>query len=183
MATTNLETITLGGGCFWCLEAVYQRVKGVEKVVSGYAGGTEETANYKAVCSGTTRHAEVVRVHFDPQTVSIEELLDVFWTIHDPTTPNRQGNDVGPQYRSVIFYENEKQQAVAEKSMQEVAPELWDAPIVTELEPLETFYPAEDYHQNYYNNVGGRNPYCSFVITPKVSKFRKKFADKLVAAE
>jgi len=178
-----LETITLGGGCFWCLEAVYQRVKGVEKVVSGYAGDTEDKADYKLVSTGTTKHAEVVQVHFNPDTVSLSELLDIFWTIHDPTTPNRQGNDVGPQYRSIIFYHNEEQRAVAEKSMQEVAPMLWDDPIVTELEPLEAFYEAEGYHQNYYNKVGRRNPYCSYVITPKVNKFRKKFADKLVAAE
>ena len=131
------------------------------------------------VCSGTTRHAEVVQVHFNPEVISIKELLDIFWTVHDPTTLNRQGNDVGPQYRSAIFYHNDDQKSVAEHSIQTVAPTLWADPIVTELSPLTEFFGGEEYHQNYYKNVGNRNPYCTFVITPKVNKFRKTFADKL----
>jgi methionine-S-sulfoxide reductase len=177
--TPSLEIATLGGGCFWCVEAVFQLVQGVEKVESGYSGGTRETADYKAVCSGTTRHAEVVQVHFDPAVITYEEILQIFFATHDPTTLNRQGNDRGPQYRSVIFYHSGEQKAVAERVMQEFAPTLWDDPIVTELSPLDAFYGGEEYHQNYYRNVGDRNPYCSFVITPKVSKFRKQFADKL----
>lgn len=175
----NLETATLGGGCFWCVEAVFQEVEGIHKVVSGYSGGTAETANYKAVCSGATDHAEVVQVHFNPQVISFADLLEIFWSTHDPTTPNRQGNDVGPQYRSVIFYHSDHQREVAEQSKSEVAPRIWDDPIVTEISPFESFYEAEDYHQDYYQNVGNRNPYCTFVITPKVKKLRKLFSDKL----
>ncbi len=177
--TTQLETITLGGGCFWCVEAIYQNVQGVERAISGYAGGSEETADYKMVCSGTTKHAEVVQIQFDPSVISTADLLEMFWTAHDPTQLNRQGNDVGPQYRSVIFYHSETQKEAAEHSIKEVATQIWDAPIVTELSPLKVFYPAEDAHNNYYNKVGDRNPYCTFVVTPKVSKFRKKFYDKL----
>jgi len=177
--TSNLETVTLGGGCFWCVEAVFQLVEGVHQVRSGYSGGSEETADYKTVCSGTTRHAEVVNVVFDPQAISLKEILEIFFTTHDPTTLNRQGNDRGPQYRSVIFYRNEKQKTTAEQVKAEYAPQVWDDPIVTEITPFEAFYPAEDYHNNYYQNVGNRNPYCSFVITPKVSKFRKQFAHRL----
>lgn len=173
------EIATLGGGCFWCVEAVVQRLKGVTKVVSGYSGGSQATADYKSVCSGTTKHAEVVQVYFDPTIISYAEILEVFWSAHDPTTPNRQGNDVGPQYRSVIFYHNETQKKIAEQSIREVAPNLWSDPIVTELSPLEAFYEAEAYHLNYYNNVGNRNPYCTFVITPKVKKLQKDFAHKL----
>lgn len=175
----NLEIATLGGGCFWCVEAVYQSVQGVEKVKSGYSGGTAETADYKTVCSGTTDHAEVVQVHFDPAIISYSEILEMFWTAHDPTTLNRQGNDVGPQYRSVIFYHSEAQKAAAGKSIQEVAATLYDQPIVTQVAAFETFYDGEAYHDNYYNKVGNRNPYCTFVITPKVNKFRKKFKDRL----
>ena len=177
----NTQTATFGGGCFWCTEAIFQQVIGVEKVLSGYSGGTAETANYEAVCTKTTGHAEVIQIEFDADQVSYEELLEIFFTTHDPTTPNRQGNDVGPQYRSVVFYHNEAQKAAAEAAKAQVAPQIWDDPIVTEISSLEAFYPAEEYHHDYYNKVGGRNPYCSFVITPKVSKFRKKFAHKLKA--
>lgn len=173
----SYEYATLGGGCFWCLDAVYQETKGVHKVTSGYSGGTKENANYNAVCSGSTAHAEVVQVQFDPEVISYSQILDIFWTIHDPTTLNRQGNDRGPQYRSVIFYHDENQRAIAEKSMQEAAPQLWDEPIVTQLEPLEAFYPAEVSHQDYYRKVGNRNPYCTFIITPKVKKFRERFSN------
>lgn len=176
---TQFETITLGGGCFWCVEAVYQLVEGVHSVKSGYAGDSAETANYQLVSAGSTNHAEVVQIQFDPNIITLAEILDIFWSTHDPTTLNRQGNDIGPQYRSVIFYENETQKQVAEHSKQVVASPVWDDPIVTEISPLEKFYPAEIYHDNYYQKVGSRNPYCSFVITPKVTKLRKKFADKL----
>lgn len=175
----HLETATLGGGCFWCVEAVFQLVEGVESVESGYAGGKPQTANYKMVCSGTTDHAEVVQIQFDSSVITFAEILEIFWTTHDPTTPNRQGSDVGPQYRSVIFYTNDTQRQVAEHSKKAVATQIWDDPIVTEISPLPAFYPAEDYHQSYYQNVGSRNPYCSFVITPKVNKLRKQFAHKL----
>ncbi|MCB0704168.1 MAG: peptide-methionine (S)-S-oxide reductase MsrA [Saprospiraceae bacterium] len=174
-----LQHATLGGGCFWCTEAVFQQLKGVVSVQSGYSGGRPETANYSMVCSGTTRHAEVIQVTFDPEVISFDELLEVFWATHDPTTLNRQGNDSGPQYRSVIFYHSEEQKAQAEKSKSQLAPALWENPIVTEISPFEAFYPAESEHDNYYNKVGGRNPYCSFIITPKLSKFRKRFASKL----
>lgn len=175
----NMELATLGGGCFWCTEAIFQRVEGVHSVVSGYSGGDEATANYQQVCSGMTKHAEVVQVKFDPSVIAYEEILEIFFSTHDPTTLNRQGNDVGPQYRSVIFYHSPKQKEIAEKVKAEVATEIWDDPIVTEISPFETFYGGEAHHQNYYNKVGQRNPYCSFVITPKVNKFRKKFAHKL----
>ncbi len=179
---TNLETITLGGGCFWCVEAIFQLVEGVEQVQSGYSGDTEETADYKTVCSGTTRHAEVVNVVFDPSIIPLNEILEIFFTTHNPTTPNRQGNDVGPQYRSIIFYRSDAQKQIAEQVKADYAPKVWEDPIVTEIVPFESFYPAEAYHDNYYSNVGNRNPYCSFVITPKVSKFRKKFAHRLKSA-
>lgn len=175
----NFELATLGGGCFWCLEAVYQQLEGVESVVSGYAGDSKELANYRDVCSGMTKHAEVIQISFDPEKVTFEEILKVFWTIHDPTTLNRQGNDVGPQYRSVIFYHDENQKTLAENSVKNTAASIWDAPITTEVSPLEEFFPAENYHQNYYDKTGSRNPYCTFVITPKVTKFKKQFADKL----
>lgn len=175
----QLEQITLGGGCFWCVEAVYQQVNGVTSVESGYAGGKEATADYRSVCSGSTQHAEVVQVTFDPALITLKEILDIFWTVHDPTTLNRQGNDKGPQYRSVIFYHDEQQQDIARSSIEKVAAQLWDDPIVTELSPLPTFYPAEAYHQNYYNKMANRNPYCSFVITPKINKFRKQFQHQL----
>lgn len=175
----QLQTATIGGGCFWCTEAIFEQVQGVESVVSGYSGGTKETADYKTVCSGTTQHAEVIQVHFDPKEISYGEILEIFFATHDPTTLNRQGNDRGPQYRSVIFYHNEEQQKIAEVKKQDFAPTLWDDPIVTEVSAFDTFYAAENYHQGYYESTGDRNPYCSFVITPKVSKFRKQFAHRL----
>jgi peptide-methionine (S)-S-oxide reductase len=178
----QLEHATLGGGCFWCLEAVYQQAKGIHKATSGYAGGKAENANYNMVCTGATQHAEVVQLQYDPEIISFSEILDIFWTIHDPTTLNRQGNDRGPQYRSVIFHHDEAQKTEAERSIKEVAAELYDDPIVTELSPFEAFYPAEQSHQDYYQKVGNRNPYCSFIIAPKVRKFRKKFAGKMKTA-
>ena len=175
----NIQKATFGGGCFWCTEAVFQRVKGVESVVSGYAGGKAATANYRMVCSGTTKHAEVIQIIFDGEIISYKELLEIFFATHDPTTLNRQGNDRGPQYRSVVFYHDDNQKAEAQDAAANYATQIWSDPIVTEISPLEAFYPAEVDHHNYYNNVGNRNPYCSFVITPKVNKFRKQFADKL----
>lgn len=173
------QQTTLGGGCFWCLEAVYQELRGVESVVSGYSGGQVINPTYEQVCSKTTGHAEVVQLKFDPQVISYKEILEVFFTIHDPTTPNRQGNDVGPQYRSVIFYHDEAQKQTAKEVMAHFEQEkLWNAPIVTQLVPLEVFYPAEAYHQNYFRthpNTG----YCAAIIQPKVAKFRKKYLEKL----
>ncbi len=170
------EIATLGGGCFWCLEAVYQELKGVQHVESGYAGGTVANPSYDDVCSGQTGHAEVVRISFDPAIVSYREILEIFFTIHDPTTLNRQGNDSGTQYRSVIFYHTPEQEDTAKHVIAEMA-NVWDAPIVTELKPLPAYYKAEDYHQNYFR----QNPlqgYCAFVVAPKVAKFRKVFAEK-----
>lgn len=169
------EQATFGAGCFWCVEAIYQRVNGVEAVESGYSGGHVENPTYSEVTSGRTGHAEVVRVLFDPEIISFEELLEVFWHTHDPTTLNRQGADVGPQYRSAIFYHNEEQKVIAEKSLKKTdESDLWANPIVTEISPLINYFVAEDYHQNYFNN----NPnagYCSVVIAPKVAKFKKEF--------
>ncbi|MCX2740774.1 peptide-methionine (S)-S-oxide reductase MsrA [Pontibacter anaerobius] len=174
-----METATFGNGCFWCTEAVFQELKGVEKVMPGYAGGHVENPTYKQVCSATTGHAEVLQVTYDPQQISYQELLEVFWSTHDPTTLNRQGNDIGPQYRSIIFYHNEEQKQLAEKYKQELdASGAFNDSIVTAIEPLEKFYPAEDYHQNYYS-THGHEPYCSFVIRPKLDKFRKVFKEKL----
>ena len=176
----NLETITLGGGCFWCLEAVYLELNGVVQVVSGYAGGEIDNPSYQAVCSGTTGHAEIVQVHFDADVVSVDDILRIFYTIHDPTTLNRQGADVGTQYRSVIFYHDDDQKEAAERIQAEIeAAAIWSDPIVTELSPLPTVYEAEAYHQNYYANNPGAG-YCRFVIAPKVSKFRKQYYDRLV---
>ena len=177
--TDRKETIILGGGCFWCVEAVFLDIQGVERVVSGYAGGSAETANYEAVCSKRTDHVEVVLVEFDPQEISRDEVLEIFFAAHDPTTPNRQGNDVGPQYRSAVFYTNDEQKQATERLMRELVPELYGKPAVTELLPFHTFYPAETYHQNYFNKVGDRNSYCSFVIAPKVGKIRKKYSHRL----
>jgi peptide-methionine (S)-S-oxide reductase len=177
--STNLETATLGAGCFWCVEAVFQRLKGVYTVVSGYAGGRRPNPTYQQVCTGVTGHAEVAQITFDPDIISYEELLDVFWHTHDPTTLNRQGADVGTQYRSVIFYHDDRQREIAERSKAEAdASDLWPDPIVTEIAPLTDFYPAEDYHQNYFNTNPGQ-PYCSAVVGPKVRKFMTKYADKL----
>ena len=179
--TQELEKATLGAGCFWCIEAIYQDVKGVHKVESGYAGGHVANPTYREVCTGTTGHAEVAQITFDPDVISFEDILTIFWRTHDPTTLNRQGADVGPQYRSAIFYHNEEQKHIAEKSLVETdASGLWPNPIVTETAPLDTFYVAEDYHQNYYND-NANQPYCRVVIDPKVSKFRKEFKDRLKA--
>ncbi len=175
--------VTLGGGCFWCLEAVYTELQGVVKLVSGYAGGTLANPSYQQVCSGNTGHAEVVQVTFDPEVVTFQEILGVFFSIHDPTTLNRQGADVGTQYRSVIFYENEAQKEAAEQFIAEItAEQIFPAPIVTELSPLDIFYEAEDYHQDYYQ-YNSQQPYCRAVITPKVAKFRKAYAQKLKSAQ
>jgi peptide-methionine (S)-S-oxide reductase len=175
----NLEIATLGGGCFWCLEAIYIELNGVERVVSGYSGGHVPNPTYEQVCAKNTGHAEVVQVTFDPQVISYEDLLKVFFTIHDPTTPDRQGGDVGPQYRSVIFYHDEAQRDAAQKIIAEITDQqIWDDPIVTQVVPFEEFFIAEEYHQDYFK----RNPYqgyCQVVIAPKVVKFRKTFADRL----
>lgn len=177
--SNRLETATLGAGCFWCVEAIFQDLKGVHQVVSGYAGGAVDNPTYQQVCSGTTGHAEVVQITFDPQVISFAELLTVFWRTHDPTTLNRQGADVGTQYRSAIFYHDEEQKRVAEKSKRETnAFGLWPDPIVTEIAPFDSFYEAEDYHQNYYR-LNANQRYCQMVIDPKVRKFRKAFRDKL----
>jgi len=173
------ETATLGGGCFWCLEAVFRCLKGVEKVISGYAGGMTARPTYEQVCTGVTGHAEVVRVIFDPEVISFSELLDVYWRVHDPTTPDRQGNDVGSQYRSVIFYESPGQKEAAERSLLAVAASgLWPAPIVTEIAPLTTFYEAEPCHQGYFR-ANPHQPYCRLVIAPKLARFRRDFRDRL----
>ena len=177
----SAELATLAGGCFWCLEAVYKEMRGVTRVVSGYAGGHVESPTYREVCDGTTGHAEVVQVTFDPSAVSYRELLEVFFTIHDPTTLNRQGGDVGSQYRSAVFYHTPEQRETAEQVIAEMsAARVWDSPIVTEVVPLDKFYPAEDYHQNYFEK-NPTQPYCSAVVAPKVSKFRKLFLDRLKA--
>jgi peptide-methionine (S)-S-oxide reductase len=178
-APNPFEVATLAGGCFWCLEAVYTQLTGVIKSVSGYAGGAIPNPSYRQVCSGTTGHAEVVQVTFDPQQISYKELLEVFFTIHDPTTLNRQGNDIGTQYRSAIFYHNPEQKAVAEQVIKEIATaRIWDRPIVTEILPFTAFYPAEEYHQDYFNRNPGQ-PYCQVIIAPKVAKFRQKYASRL----
>jgi peptide-methionine (S)-S-oxide reductase len=169
----------LGGGCFWCLEAVYQDLRGVEKIVSGYSGGHVANPTYEQVCSKTTGHVEVVELTFDTEVISFKEILEVFFTIHDPTTPNRQGNDVGPQYRSTIFYYNEAQKQDAKDVMAEFEQQkVWSNPIVTEVVPFEVFYAGEDYHQNYYR-THMQAGYCTVVIQPKVAKFRKHFMEKL----
>ncbi|MFL6283597.1 MAG: peptide-methionine (S)-S-oxide reductase MsrA [Pyrinomonadaceae bacterium] len=175
------ELATLAGGCFWCLEAVYKELRGVERVVSGYAGGHVERPSYRDVCDGTTGHAEVVQITFDPSLVSYKELLEVFFTIHDPTTLNRQGADVGTQYRSAVFYHTPEQRETAEQTIAEMeAARVWDSTIVTEVVPLDRFYPAEDYHQDYFENNPSQ-PYCRAVVAPKVSKFRKLFLERLKA--
>jgi peptide-methionine (S)-S-oxide reductase len=179
MAEHRQETATLGGSCFWCLEAVYKDLKGVERVVSGYAGGTVENPTYEQVCSGRTGHAEVVQITYDPALVSFRDLLDVFFTIHDPTTKDRQGADVGPQYRSIVLYHSPEQKAAAERAIAELGEQrVWHAPIVTEIVPLETFYPAEGYHQDYFENNPGQG-YCRIIIAPKVAKFRKEHLARL----
>jgi peptide-methionine (S)-S-oxide reductase len=175
----NLMTATLAGGCFWCLEAVFDQVKGVESVESGYAGGDTENPSYREVCNGNTGHAEVVQVHYDGNVVSYQDLLNVFFGIHDPTTLNRQGADVGTQYRSAIFYHNENQKDIAEKLIKDLEMQkIFDKPIVTEVVPLDKFYMAEDYHQEYFAK-NPYQPYCMAIVSPKVSKFRKHFLDLL----
>jgi peptide-methionine (S)-S-oxide reductase len=178
-AREGLAIATFGSGCFWCTEAVFQNVEGVEKVESGYSGGKVKNPTYKEVCSGLTGHAEVIQVHYDSAKVSFEELLEIFWKTHDPTTLNRQGADEGTQYRSVVFYHTEEQKKLAEKYKAELDKSgAFDNPIVTEISPYTEFYKAEDYHQNYYN-LNGNAPYCSYVIQPKLEKFRKVFKHKL----
>ena len=173
------ETATLAGGCFWCLEAVYLQLRGVQTVVSGYTGGRRPSPTYEQVCAGVTGHAEAVQITFDPSVISYRDLLDVFFTIHDPTTLNRQGNDAGTQYRSAIYYHSSAQEQTARATLAELTAEgRWNDPIVTEIVPLETYWPAEAYHQNYFAQHP-ENPYCAITIAPKVSKARKKFLDKL----
>jgi peptide-methionine (S)-S-oxide reductase len=175
----NMDTATFGAGCFWCVEAVFQEVEGVISVASGYEGGRIGNPTYKEVCSGLTGHAEVIQIIYDPAKVSYKDLLEVFWQVHDPTTKDRQGNDAGTQYRSVIFYHTEEQKVLAEKYKKELdASGAWDKPVVTEISPATKFYKAEDYHQNYYK-LNGSQPYCTFVVRPKIEKFRKVFKDKL----
>jgi len=177
--TPTTQTAVLGGGCFWCLEAVFDRLRGVQTVESGYAGGRKANPSYAEVCNGDTGHAEVVRVSFDPAALSFKDLLKVFFAIHDPTTKDRQGNDVGTQYRSVIFPQTPEQRAEAQAVIAEVdRAKLWDGPIVTEIADAATFYPAEAYHRQYFERNGGQ-PYCQFVVAPKVAKFRKEFVDRL----
>ena len=174
------EIATLAGGCFWCLEAVYDQLKGVESVESGYMGGTSARPTYEEVCSGRSGHAEVVQITFDPAVVGFKDLLDVFFTIHDPTTLNRQGNDAGTQYRSAIFYHSPEQKRLAEEAVARLTKDkLWADPIVTEIVPAAAFTKAEEEHQEYFERVGRANPYCSFVVVPKVAKFRKAFVDRL----
>jgi peptide-methionine (S)-S-oxide reductase len=178
-SSMETETITFGSGCFWCTEAIFQQVKGVEKVVSGYSGGHVVNPTYEQVCEKNTGHAEVCQLTFDPSQVSVDELLEIFWQTHDPTTLNQQGNDVGPQYRSVVFYHNEMQKQRAEFFLNELSKSgAYEKPIVTTIEPYKNFYKAENYHQDYYKQNGSQ-PYCYFVIRPKVEKFEKAFKDKM----
>lgn len=177
--TSNRDVATLGGGCFWCLEAVYDEIEGVISVESGYAGGHTPNPTYEEVCTGGTGHAEVVQITFDPQVITFRDLLDIFFSIHDPTTPNRQGADIGPQYRSIILYHNDEQRRIAEETIAELnAAKIWKAPIVTEVKPFTEFWRAEEYHQEYF----AKNPYqgyCMAVVAPKVMKARKQFANRL----
>jgi peptide-methionine (S)-S-oxide reductase len=177
--TESFQVATLGGGCFWCIEAVYSELKGVVKAESGYSGGSVPNPSYEDVCTDETGHAEVVQITFDPRLISYREILQVFFSVHDPTTPNRQGADVGTQYRSVLFYFNDEQKKIAQEVMTEMErTKIWGKPIVTQLVPLEKFYKAEAYHQNYFKNNPGQG-YCQMVIEPKVAKFRKNYFDKL----
>lgn len=175
----NLEVITLGAGCFWCTEAVFQRLNGVEKVISGYSGGFVVSPSYQEICTGTTGHAEVVQVYFDPKKIGLVSILEIFWATHDPTTLNRQGSDTGAQYRSAVFFHNPEQEAIV-KSFKKQLDEamVFENPIVTEITDFSNFYPAENYHQDYYSQNGSQ-PYCQFVIRPKVDKLKKYFRDKL----
>ncbi len=177
--TNTTDTITLGAGCFWCVEAIFDQLKGVEKVISGYAGGEIKNPSYKEVCTGRTGHAEVCQVIYNPEIISTEELLEVFWQTHDPTTLNKQGGDVGTQYRSAIFYHNDNQKQIAETYKQQLdTSNIFANPIVTEITAFTNFYPAEDYHQDYFE-LNGEQPYCSAIIKPKVEKFKKNFKDKI----
>ena len=179
MSESNLQKATLGGGCFWCLEAVYQQVRGVVHVESGYTGGQTLNPDYDSVCTGKTGHAEVVQIEFDANVLTYQKILEIFFAIHDPTTLNRQGNDIGSQYRSVIYAHDKEQRMIAQDVIQQLTQEnIFDQPIVTELVDLPTYYKAEDYHQNYFNNHPDQG-YCAFVVSPKVSKFRKQFAEIL----
>ncbi len=179
MEIKNLETATLGAGCFWCVEAVFDDLRGVTDVVSGYSGGHTENPTYREVCSETTGHAEVTQIEFDPEELSFADLLRVFFAVHDPTTLNRQGNDVGSSYRSAIFYHSDEQKQIAEEIIKEVTEaEIYDRPIVTEVTKFDKFYPAEDYHQEYFANNAAQ-PYCAAVVAPKVAKFRKQFLSRL----
>jgi len=179
MENNNLETATLAAGCFWCVEAVFDDLQGVEDVVSGYSGGHTENPTYQEVCSETTGHAEVIQIKFNPDEISFKEILQVFFAVHDPTTLNRQGNDVGTSYRSAIFYHSDEQKRVAEEVIKEVTEGgVYDNPIVTQVAPFDKFYVAENYHQEYFAN-NPNQPYCAAIVAPKVSKFRKKFLDKL----
>jgi len=176
-----MELATFGSGCFWCTEAVFQRIKGVEKVVSGYAGGHVVNPTYRQVCGGNTGHAEAIQVEYDPSKISYEHLLEIFWKLHDPTTVDRQDNDFGPQYRSAVFYHNEEQKRLAEEYKQKLdAAGIWDDPIVTEITPFSNFFPAEDYHQDYFNQ-NSNQPYCAFTIRPKIEKLEKVFREHLRA--
>lgn len=178
-STSNLENITLGGGCYWCVEAVYENLEGVKSVVSGFSGGKTANPTYEDVCTGTTGHAEVVQITYDKNITNINEIFKVFFTVHDPTTLNRQGADIGTQYRSVIFYKNEEQKKAAQHIINELnKAKVYDSPIVTKIEPLTKFYKAENYHQNYYEN-NTNQPYCKMVIQPKIEKFEKIFKSKL----
>jgi peptide-methionine (S)-S-oxide reductase len=175
----RMEEATLGGGCFWCIEAAFNEIKGVINVESGYAGGDSASPTYEQVCTGTTGHAEVVQITFDPRIISFREILEIFFTVHDPTTLNRQGADVGNQYRSVIFYHNGKQKEVAEQTIAELnAAKVWDKPIVTQVEPFKNFYKAEDYHKKYFDHHP-EAAYCRIVIAPKIARLRKKYREKL----
>lgn len=175
----GMQVATLGGGCFWCVEAIYEDLKGVESVISGYSGGAKKNPSYQEVCSGFTGHAEVIQITFDPQVISYKDILEVFWEVHDPTTLNRQGADIGSQYRSVIFYHSDEQKSIAEESKKQTdASGLYKDPIVTEISEFKGFYEAEDYHQDYFFN-NPNQPYCSVVISPKVKKFKNKYKDQL----
>jgi len=168
------ESIVLGGGCFWCLDTIYRRIEGVTQVTSGYAGGDTKKPSYEQVCTGTTNHAEVIKVDFDDSEIDLKTILDIFWSVHNPTTRNQQGNDIGSQYRSAIYYTSDKQRETIDASIRETAEQLWDGPITTEIKPLDTFWPAENYHQDYFN----KNPeqgYCQIIINPKLAKCKKKF--------
>lgn len=176
----GLEVATIGGGCFWCVEAVYQRLNGVEKVVSGYAGGDTKNPTYKEICTGTTNHAEVTQIYYDPSIITYEDIIEIFWHVHDPTTLNRQGNDIGTQYRSIILYHNDEQKTIAEGSKTKFeAEKIWgNKSFTTQVVPLDIFYQAEEYHQNYFNNNPNQG-YCTYVVAPKVQKFQKDYKERL----